>query len=75
MRVEVSDTGIELSEPRNLSHFATLEMVTIPLAKTFGSSGLGLGIVHRAVALVASLNLVNFWQRYDLVRHSPTSSL
>jgi PAS domain S-box-containing protein len=52
MRVEVSDTGIGI-EPRNLSRiFEDFETVTIPSAKTFGSSGLGLGIVHRAVALM-----------------------
>jgi PAS domain S-box-containing protein len=52
MRVEVSDTGIGI-EPRNLSRiFEDFETVTILSAETFGSSGLGLGIIQRAVALM-----------------------
>lgn len=52
MRVEVIDTGIGI-EPQHLTRiFEDFETVFAPSLKTLNASGLGLGIVRRAVGLM-----------------------
>ena len=52
MRVQVTDTGIGI-EPKNLKRISNdFETVSVLSSQAFGSSGLGLGIVNRAVAMM-----------------------